>query len=158
MPIFKLGVWFQCDIAYHRSVAVLCMLYKIRCNTMHTRSLWCSTWAVCASAGFTRCMVAQRYIYALPRFRTSQYTITFTLLSVSLWNYLGIPVLDGVGLGVSRARQMPFYFSSYLLPFCLLLYSFSLLSFYGLVLWGFSIRTDRVLIALSQPCIASFCK
>ena len=51
---------------------------------------------------------------------------------------------------VSRARSMPFYWPSYSLTFCLL----SLLSFYGLVLWGWGFWTDRVLIALSQPCIA----
>ena len=26
---------FECDIAHRRSVVVLCMLYKIRCNPMH---------------------------------------------------------------------------------------------------------------------------
>ena len=26
---------FDCDLAHRRSVAVLCMLYKIRCNPMH---------------------------------------------------------------------------------------------------------------------------
>ena len=26
---------FECDLAHRRSVAVLCMLYKIRCNSMH---------------------------------------------------------------------------------------------------------------------------
>ena len=26
---------FECDLAHHRSVVVLCMLYKIRCNPMH---------------------------------------------------------------------------------------------------------------------------
>ena len=25
----------NCNLSHHRSVAVLCMLYKIRCNTMH---------------------------------------------------------------------------------------------------------------------------
>ena len=29
------GGVFECDIAHCRSVAVLCMLYKIRCNPMH---------------------------------------------------------------------------------------------------------------------------
>ena len=56
---------------------------------------------------------------------------------------------------VSRARSMPFYWPSCSLTFCLLLFSLSLLSFYGLVLWGWGLRTDRVLIALSQPCIAN---
>ena len=44
---------FEYDIAHRRSVAVLCMLYKIRCNPCTL--FWCSTWAVCASAGYTQC-------------------------------------------------------------------------------------------------------
>ena len=40
--------------------------------------------------------------------------------------------------------------------FCPILVSLSLLSFYGLVLYGWGLRTDRVLIALSQPCTVSF--
>ena len=55
---------------------------------------------------------------------------------------------------VSRARSIHFYWPNCSLTFCLLLFSLSLLSFYGLVLWGWALRTDRVLIALSQPCIA----
>ena len=33
--IFLTGGVFECDLAHRRSVAVLCMLYKIRCNPMH---------------------------------------------------------------------------------------------------------------------------
>ena len=50
---------------------------------------------------------------------------------------------------VSRARPMPFYWPSCSLPFCLLLFSLSHLSFNELVLWGKGLRTDRVLITLS---------
>ena len=32
---FLTGGVFECDITHRRSVAVLCMLYKIRCNQMH---------------------------------------------------------------------------------------------------------------------------
>ena len=32
---FLTGGVFERDIAHRRSVAVLCMLYKIRCNPMH---------------------------------------------------------------------------------------------------------------------------
>ena len=32
---FLTGVVFECGIAHLRSMAVLCMLYKIRCNRMH---------------------------------------------------------------------------------------------------------------------------
>ena len=33
--IFLTGNVFECDLAHRRSVAVLCMLYKIRCNPRH---------------------------------------------------------------------------------------------------------------------------
>ena len=32
---FLTGGVFECDIFYRRFVAVLCMLYKIRCNPVH---------------------------------------------------------------------------------------------------------------------------
>ena len=32
---FLTGGVFECDIAHRRSVAVLCMLYEIRCNPVH---------------------------------------------------------------------------------------------------------------------------
>ena len=32
---FLTGGVFECSIAHHRSVAILCMLYKIRCNPVH---------------------------------------------------------------------------------------------------------------------------
>ena len=32
---FLTGCVFECDLAHRRSVAVLCMLYKIRCNPVH---------------------------------------------------------------------------------------------------------------------------
>ena len=37
-------------------------------------------------------------------------------------------------------------------------FSFSLLSVYRLVLWGWGLRTDRVYITLSQPCTADLFK
>ena len=33
---FFTGGVFECDLAHRRSVAVLCMLYKIRYNSMHS--------------------------------------------------------------------------------------------------------------------------
>ena len=74
---------------------------------------------------------------------------TFISLLVSLWNSM---VWDW---RVSTAGPMLFYWPICSLPICLLLFSLSLLSFYGLVLWGWGLRTDRVLIALSQPCSAN---
>ena len=37
-PQFLIGGVFECNISHRRSVAVLCMLYKIRCNLVHPPS------------------------------------------------------------------------------------------------------------------------
>ena len=41
-------------------------------------------------------LVAHRYTYVPPRYRTSQYRRTVISLSVSLWNDLADPGFDGV--------------------------------------------------------------
>ena len=94
---FLTGGVFGCDIAHRRSVAVLCMLYKIRCNPMHP--LNGALPGPYESVRVTRgALVAHRYTYASPPCRNSQYCRTFIPLSVSLWNDLANPVFDGVGL------------------------------------------------------------
>ena len=52
-------------------------------------------------------LVAHRNSFAPPRCKPSQYSRTFVLLSVSLWNDLGNPVFDGVGLGGFKSRANP---------------------------------------------------
>ena len=48
-------------------------------------------------------LVAHRHSFAPPHCRTSQYSRTFVPLSVSLWNNLSEPVIDGVRLlGLKR--------------------------------------------------------
>ena len=90
---FLTGVVFECDLAHRRSVAVLCMLYKIRCDPMHP---------LCGALPVTFVPVrvtrgaAHRFTYAPPRFRTSQDRRTFIPMSVSLWNDLSDPVFDCV--------------------------------------------------------------
>ena len=94
---FLTGAVFGCDIAHRRSVAVLCMLYKIRCNPMHPLNGTLPGPYVLVQV--TRgALVAHRYTYAPPRCRTSQYSSIFILLSASFWNDLAHPVFDGVGL------------------------------------------------------------
>ena len=66
-----------------------------------------------------------QYIYVPPCWRTWQYHTTFIWVSVSLWNDLGDTVFDGVRL------ECFFYWPKLLF----LLFSLSLLSIYGLVLW-----------------------
>ena len=82
---FLTGGVFDCNIAHRRSVAVLCMLYEIRCNLMHpvNGALTGPYVPVRVTRG---ALVAHRYTCAPPRYRTSQYSRTFIPLSVSLWN------------------------------------------------------------------------
>ena len=51
---------------------------------------------------------AYRYTCAPPRCRTSQYSMTFVPLSVSLSNDLADPVFDGVGLAGFKSRANDF--------------------------------------------------
>ena len=100
---FLTGGVFECDISHRRSVAVLCMLYKIRFNPMH--SLNGALPGPCVPARVTRsALVAHRYTHAPPRCRTLQYSRTFILFSVSLWNDLANPVFDSVGLASFKSR------------------------------------------------------
>ena len=66
---FLTGGVFKCDIAHRRSVTVLCMLYKIRCNPLHSLNdvLPGSYVPVGVTSG---ALVAHGYTYTPPRCRT----------------------------------------------------------------------------------------
>ena len=104
---FLAGGVLNCNLSNHRSVAVLCMLYKIRCHPKHRL---CGALPVpYVSVGVTRgALIAHRYTYVPPRCRTSQYRRTFISRSVSLWNDLVDPVFDGVGLAGFKSRSNVF--------------------------------------------------
>ena len=84
---FLTGGLFNCDIAHRRSVADLCMLYKIGCDPVHplNGALPPPYVPVRVIRGV---LVEHRYTYAPPRCRISQYNTTFIPLSVFLWNDL----------------------------------------------------------------------
>ena len=87
---FLSGGVFQCDLTHRRSVLVLCMLYKIRCNAMHP--LYGALLEPYVPVHVTLSVViAHRYTNAPPRCKTSRYHRDFIHLSVSLWNNLVIP-------------------------------------------------------------------
>ena len=72
---------FECDLADRRSVAVLCMLYKIRCNPMHPiyAALPVKDVPVRVTCG---ALIAHRYTNVPPRCRASQYRKTFITVSI----------------------------------------------------------------------------
>ena len=79
---FLTGGVFECDLAHRRSMAVLCMLYKIRCNPMHP--LYGALPVPYVPMRVTRAaVIAHRYTYAPPRCKTSQYDF-YSLVSVSV--------------------------------------------------------------------------
>ena len=92
---FLTGGVLECDIAHRRSVAVLCMLYKIRCNPMHplNDALRGPYVPVRVTRG---ALVSHLYTYAPPLTRTSLYRRTSVPISVSLFNDLADPLFDGV--------------------------------------------------------------
>ena len=92
---------FECDIAHRRSVAVLCMLYKIRCNPVHPLNGGLPGPYMPVRVTL-RALVAHRYTYAPTRCRTSQHSRNCIPLSASLWN-------DGVGLASFKSRANVFY-------------------------------------------------
>ena len=122
------------------------MLYKIRCKLMHP------LYGVLPVRVTRGAVIALRYTYAPPHCRTSQYRMTFIPCQYLCGTILVTQYLMVYDWQVSRAGPMLFYWPSCSLTFCLLLFSLSLLSFDGLVLWGWGLRIDMVLIALSQPC------
>ena len=90
---FLAGGLLNCNLSHRRSVLVLCMLYKIRCNPMHPHCgalpvpyvpVWVTRGALIAHRYTyrTRCILVTRgaliaHRYTPPRCRTSQYCRTF---------------------------------------------------------------------------------
>ena len=111
---FLAGGVLTCDLSHGWSVAVLCMLYKIKCNPKHPLGVALPVPYV--PVRVTRgALIAHWYTFAPPRCRTSQYRRTFIPLSVSLWNDLvdPIPIFDGVGLAGFKSRSNAFFVFNY---------------------------------------------
>ena len=139
-------------IIYLRKYCVCC----IRSGVTDTPSLWRYTCFICARAGYTLCFCRPSvYLCAsLLRSLTVSQDVD-TSLSVSLWN--DVPLSNDVRLcgtgGFQEQGQSFFIGLRYSMPYWLILFSLSLLSFYRLVLWRWGLWTDRVQIVLCQPCI-----
>ena len=97
----------DCNLTHRRSVAELCMLFKIKSNPMHPLSGALPLPYV--PERVTRgALVAHTHSFAPPRCRTSPYRRTFVPLSVSFWNDLSDPVFNGVRLAGFKSRANAF--------------------------------------------------
>ena len=108
---FLAGGVLNCDISHCRSVAVFCMLYKIRCDPKHPlcRALPVPDVAVRVTRG---ALFAHRYTFAPPCCRTSHYgrlLFSSQYLSGMIWLTPYLMVWDWL---VSRAGPMPFCWPS----------------------------------------------
>ena len=121
---FLIGGVFECDIVHHRSVAVLCMQYKIRCNPVHTfhGSLPTPYVPVRDTRG---ALVAHRYTHSINCSRTSQDRWSFIpphcpsgtillTLDPMMWDWR-----------VSRAGSMLFHWRTCSIP-TIVFYNFTL--------------------------------
>ena len=113
---FLAGGVLDCNLAHRRSVAELCIRFKIDSNPMHPLSG--ALPLPCVLVRVTRgALVAHRYSFAPSRCRTSQYRRTFVSLSVSLLNDLSDSCLMVCDWRVSRAEPMPSCWHDLLFPF-----------------------------------------
>ena len=144
---FLTGGVFKCDIAHRRSVAILCMLHKIRCNPVHplNGALPGPYVPVRVTRG---ALVAHRYTYAPPRCRCrepprSQCTSGTILLTpyLMVWDWR-----------VSRVGPMLFYWPKLFYPSSTI---FPYL-FYRSIGWycGAGVFGLIGCVSLSQPCTA----
>ena len=85
---FLAGGVSECNLAHRRSVAELCMLFKIRSNPMHPLSGALPLPYVVPARVTHGALVTHRHSFAPPRCWSSQYRRSFVPLSVSLWNDL----------------------------------------------------------------------
>ena len=130
---FLTGCVCECDIAHRRSVAVLCVLYKIRCNPMHR--LNDALLGAYVPVLVTPCtLVALRYTCVPPRSTAGLLlpsqclsgTILLTPYSM-VWDWRVSrtwPMLFFIGLSCSIPTIVFYYFSLFIF------------SVYRLLLWG----------------------
>ena len=76
-------------------------------------------------------VIAHHYTYAPPRYMILQYRWIFNQMSVSLWNNLGDPVFDGVGLAGFKSRAHSLLLVLLLDPFL----SSTVFPFSSFILW-----------------------
>ena len=113
---FLTGGVLECDIAHRRSVAVQCMLYKIRCNSMHWLRNALPVWG-----NYHLDRMCQCWLHAVPWSHIGIIVRRFVAEpgTMSHWNGFADPVFDGVELAVFKSRDNGFLMAkalSLLLP------------------------------------------
>ena len=114
---FLIGSVIECDTVHYSSVALLCMLYRIRCNPMHP------LYGALPVQVTHYAMITHQFPNAPSHCRISQCHWTFIPLTMSLWNDLADSVFDGVEkVGFKSNANVFFIALSCSIPLCLLLF------------------------------------
>ena len=143
---FLAGGILESNLAHRRSVAELCMLFKIKSNPMHPLrdALPLPYVPARVTRGAKFGCSYNRHSFAPPRCRTSQYRRTFVLPSRCLFGTILVTLCLMVwDWRISRAEPMLSCWHDLLFLLCSLLF-YLFFSFHGLVVWGLGLRTDRV--------------
>ena len=104
-------MFLTATLHHRRSEAELCMLFKIKSNPLHPLSGALPLPYVPARVTRGALVAHIMRSFEPARCRTSQYRRTSVPLSVFLWNHLGDPVFDGVGLADFKSRANTFLFA-----------------------------------------------
>ena len=112
-------------------------------------------WALCACPGYTQCFDRTLvYLCTSPLQNLAVPQDFYSPLSISLERF-GWPCIWWCGIGGFQEQVQCLFVGLVVLLFCLQLFFLSLLFLYRLVVWGWGLRTNRVSISLSRPCIAN---
>ena len=114
---FIAGGMLNCDLSHRRSVAVLCMLYRIRCNPKHPLCGALPVPYVPARVN-TRCFDRTSVYFCASPLQNLAVPLEFYIpFSVSLWNDLVDPIFDGVRLAGFKSRSNAFLLAKLVSPF-----------------------------------------
>ena len=104
---FSAGAVLECNLANCRTLAVLCILFKIKSNPMHPLN---SAWPLprVPSRVTSSALVVYKHSYGPPGWNTYRCSRTFVPFSVSLGNDRSDPVFDAVGLSDFKSRVHAF--------------------------------------------------
>ena len=110
VPVFLAGGVFECDIAHRSSVAVLCMLYKIRCTRCTLfMSLYLGRMCLC---GLHVVLWSHMSLFAAePRSTGGLHSLVSFL-----WTDLRDHAFEGVGLSCFTSRAHAFLLAELLAP------------------------------------------
>ena len=103
----------SCDLWHRRKVASLCVFFKIGCLVDHpVRGLFPAQYLLMRTT--LGALAAHSRFFEMSRFRTGQFSRSFVLFCVRLWNGLHESVFAGEGVGAFKTSVNRFHLQDWL--------------------------------------------